>query len=141
MAYQTENTIEKREARVAAAMRFEEGDRVPFAPRMGTVYSELAGISKYEALNDYRMMKPGVEYFLSHWETDLFWAPAAYPINVMEVLGTQAVRWPGETWGIDRMMGFQIVDDCYLEQDEYDDFIRDPSHFLMIRRWIIWRRC
>ena len=53
MAYETENTLEKREARVAAAMRFEEGDRVPFAPRMGTVYSELAGISKYEALNDY----------------------------------------------------------------------------------------
>ena len=135
MAYETENTIEKREARVAAAMRFEEGDRVPFAPRMGTVYSELAGISKYEALNDYRMMKPGVEYFLSHWETDLFWAPAAYPINVMEVLGTKAVRWPGETWGIDRMMGFQIVDECYLEQDEYDDFIRDPSHFLMTKVW------
>ena len=44
MAYQTENTLEKREARVAAAMRFEEGDRVPFAPRMGTVYSELAGM-------------------------------------------------------------------------------------------------
>ncbi len=133
MTYQTENTIEKREARVAAARRFEEGDRVPFAPRMGTVYSELAGISKYEALNDYRMMKPGVEYFLSHWEVDLFWGPAAYPINVMEVLGTEAVRWPGATWGIDRMMGFQIVDDCYLEQEDYDDFIRDPSHYLMTK--------
>ena len=61
MAYETENTLEKREARVAAAMAFKEGDRVPFAPRMGTIYSEMAGVSKYEALNDYRMMKPGVE--------------------------------------------------------------------------------
>ena len=79
------------------------------------------------------MVEPGVEYFLSHWEVDLFWGPAAYPINVMEVLGTKAVRWPGATWGIDRMMGFQIVDDCYLEQEDYDDFIRDPSHFLMTK--------
>jgi hypothetical protein len=53
----------------------------------------------------------------------------------MEVLGTKAVRWPGETWGIDRMAGFQIVDDCYLEQDDYDEFIRDPSHFLMTKVW------
>ena len=50
MAYETENTLEKREARVAAAMRFEEGDRVPFAPRMGTIYSEMAGVSPFASV-------------------------------------------------------------------------------------------
>lgn len=135
MAYETDNTLEKREARMAAAMAFKEGDRVPFAPKIGTAYTQAAGISKFEAEIDFRMMKPGVEYFLSRWEPDLFWTAVAYPINVMEVLGTTAVRWPGETWGIDRMAGFQIVDKSYMEQDDYDEFLRDPSHFLMTRVW------
>lgn len=135
MAYQTENTIDKREARVAAAMAFKEGDRVPIAPRIGSAYSQTAGISKYEAWNDYRMMKPGVEKFLSRWESDLFWLPAAYPINVMEVLGTTAVRWPGVTCNLDRNSCFQIVDRTYMEQDEYDELINDPSKFLMTKVW------
>ena len=60
MAYETESTLEKREARVAAAMAFKEGDRVPFAPRMGTIYSEMAGVSKYEALNDFALLESAV---------------------------------------------------------------------------------
>ena len=133
MAYQTENTIDKREARVAAAMAFKEGDRVPIAPRIGSAYSQAAGITKYEAWNDYRLMKEGVENFLSRWESDLFWSPAAYPINVMEVLGTTAVRWPGVTCDLPRDSCFQIVDKCYMEQDEYDELIDDPSHFFMTK--------
>ena len=135
MTYTTENTLEKREARVAAAAALGEGDRVPIAPKVGTVYAQAAGISMYEALSDFRLMKPGVEEFLRRYETDLFWAPAAYPINVMEVLGTTAVRWPGATWGIDRNKGFQVVDGTYMEEEEYGEFIANPAHFLMTKVW------
>lgn len=133
--YQTENTIEKREARVTAAVQHKEGDRVPFAPKMGTVYSEWAGVSKYEALMDFRMMEEGVEKILTRYEPDLFWGPAGYPANVMEVLGTHAVKWPGKTWGIDRMKGFQVVDTCYMEEEEYDDFIANPADFYIQNIW------
>ena len=65
MTYQTDNTLEKREARVAAAMAFEEGDRVPIAPRVSSPYAQAAGLDFYEAWNDFRLMKPGVEKFLA----------------------------------------------------------------------------
>lgn len=135
MSYITDNTIEKRVARMNAALALNEGDRVPIAPKVGTPYAQAAGISMYEALIDFRNMKQGVENYLSHYETDLYWAPAAYPINVMEVLGTTAVRWPGSTCGIDRNKGFQVCDAAYMEDDEYDEFIRNPAHFLMTKVW------
>jgi len=126
MPYITENTMEKRIARMDAALALKEGDRVPIAPKLGTPYAQAAGISMYEALTDFRNMKAGVENFLRRYETDLYWAPAAYPINVMEVLGTTAVRWPGATWGIDRNKGFQVCDAAYMEDDEYDEFLTIP---------------
>ena len=135
MPYITENTMEKRIARMDAALALKEGDRVPIAPKLGTPYAQAAGISMYEALTDFRNMKTGVENFLRRYETDLYWAPAAYPINVMEVLGTTAVRWPGATWGIDRNKGFQVCDAAYMEDDEYDEFLTNPAHFLMTKVW------
>ena len=133
MGYQTENTLQKRKDRVRAAINLREGDRVPFAPKVNLVYAQDAGISNYEAYSDWRNMKPGVEKFLSKYEVDMFWAPADYPIKVMEVLGTTAIKWPGQTWGIDRNMGFQVTDASYLSEDEYDELIKDPSHYFMTK--------
>ena len=135
MAYQTENTLQKRIDRVKAAAACKEGDRVPFAPKVNLVYAQAAGLTGYEALMDYRMMKEGVVNFLSRYESDLFWCPANYPANVMEVLGTTAVRWPGATCGIDHTKSFQVVDNCYLEEDEYDEFIANPSAFFVNKVW------
>lgn len=127
-----ENTMVMKEKRVADAIALMEADRVPFAPKLGIgAYAQAGGVTWYEALMDFRTLKPGVIEFLKRYEPDLYWGPAGYPSNVMEVLGTQAVRWPGPTWNVDRNMGFQLVDTAYLEQDEYDAFLLDPSRFLM----------
>ena len=135
MAYETENTMEKRVARVRAAVDHQEGDRVPFAPKVNLVYAQAGGASDYEALIDFRNMKEGVRKFLSRYESDLFWTPADYPAHVMEVLGTTAIHWPGETWGIDRDKSFQICDAQYLHDDEWDEFLNNPSHFFMTKVW------
>lgn len=128
-----ENTLEQRTARVDAAVALTEGDRVPIAPKIGMAYAQAAGIDRYEALNDFRLLAPGVEKFLKRWQCDLFWGAAAYPIPMMEVLGTTAIRWPGATCGVPLDQGFQIVDGTYMEEDEYDEFLHDPSHFCMTK--------
>lgn len=133
--YITENTLDKREARVSAAINLTEGDRVPFAPKVNLVYAQDAGITKGEALFDFRTMCPGVERFLQKYEPDLFWAPADYSSSVMEVLGTTAIRWPGATWNLDRNSSFQIVDKSYMDIDEYDEMIKNPAHFFMTKVW------
>ena len=133
MALTTENTLEQRIARVDAAVALPQGDRVPMAPKIGMAYAQTAGIDRYEALNDPRLLRPGVEKFLRTYPCDLFWAGSGYPIPMMETLGTTAIRWPGATCGVPLNQGFQIVDGTYMEEDEYDEFLRDPSHFCMTK--------
>ena len=133
MALTTENNLEQRIARVDAAVALREGDRVPMAPKIGMAYAQTAGIDRYEALNDARLLRPGVEKFLQTYPCDLFWAGSGYPIPMMETLGTTAIRWPGATCGAPLNQGFQIVDGTYMEEDEYDEFLRDPSHFCMTK--------
>ena len=133
MALTTENNLEQRIARVDAAIALREGDRVPMAPKIGMAYAQTAGIDRYEALNDARLLRPGVEKFLQTYPCDLFWAGSGYPIPMMETLGTTAIRWPGATCGVPLNQGFQIVDGTYMEEDEYDEFLRDPSHFCMTK--------
>lgn len=133
MALTTENNLEQRIARVDAAVALREGDRVPMAPKIGMAYAQTAGIDRYEALNDARLLRPGVEKFLQTYPCDLFWAGSGYPIPLMETLGTTAIRWPGATCGVPLNQGFQIVDGTYMEEDEYDEFLRDPSHFCMTK--------
>jgi uroporphyrinogen-III decarboxylase len=131
MGYVTENTIDKRLARVKAAINLKEGDRVPFAPKVSNVYAQAGGISLYELYHDYRNMKQGVINFLKRYEPDLYWQTAAYPGNVLEVLGTTSVKWPGATCGIPRDKGHQIVNEEVMLQEEYDEFLRNPSEFFM----------
>ena len=134
MAFTTENTLEKRVARMDAAIALTEGDRVPMAPKIGMAYAQTAGIDRYEALNDARLLRPGVEQFLQRYECDLFfWAGSGYPVPMLETLGTTAIRWPGATCGVPLDQGFQIVDGTDMEEDEYDEFLRDPSHFCMTK--------
>ena len=133
MAFTTENTLEKRVARMDAAIALTEGDQVPMAPKIGMAYAQTAGIDRYEALNDARLLRPGVEQFLQRYECDLFWAGSGYPVPMLETLGTTAIRWPGATCGVPLDQGFQIVDGTYMEEDEYDEFLRDPSHFCMTK--------
>lgn len=133
MEYQTENTLEMRLKRVSDAIALTEGDRVPFAPKIGMAYGPLGGVSSYEALMDQKNMKTGVERLLTACEIDLFWAPAGYPANMLEVLGTTAINWPGETCNLPLTSGFQIVDKEYLEEAEYDELINNPAHYFMTK--------
>ena len=130
MAYTTENTIDKRKKRVADAIALKEPDRVPFAPALGTAYTQCGGVTKYEATVDFRNFKPGIEKFLSRYEVDIFWPPTTYPVNMMETLGTDFIKWPGATCGLDLDAGFQITDRTFLEENQYDEFLRDPTAFL-----------
>lgn len=128
------NDLKAKQARVDAAVNLQEGDRVPFAPKFGYgAYVQAAGISMCEGLMDLRNMKPGVEKILSQYDLDLYWGPAAYPSNVLEVLNSVAINWPSPDGRLDRNSGYQINDIKYMDIDDYDEFLKDPSHFFMTK--------
>ena len=130
MAYQTENTIEKRKKRVADVIALKEPDRVPFAPAIGTAYTQYGGVTKYEATVDFRNFKAGIEDFLTRYEVDIYWSPTTYPVRVLEALGTNYIKWAGPSCGLGLDASFQITDRTFLEEEQYDEFIQDPTAFL-----------
>lgn len=130
---QTGNTMEKREKRIADVVALKTPDRVPWAPKVGVAYSHIGGVDMYEALMDFRNMREGVKRFLTRWETDLFWSPAGYPANMMEVLDTSYINWPGASRELPLDSGFQITDESFMSFEEYDEFIANPAHFFMTK--------
>jgi hypothetical protein len=108
-------------------------DRVPvFGPYQKYPYT-FAGITMKEAMNDYAAARAACHKFVDYFEPDLDFGPIlAYPAKPLETLGWNAFRWPGHGLADDTI--YQYVDREYMSADEYDEFIYDPSDFLL-RKW------
>jgi hypothetical protein len=131
-----QNPVELYESRVrrvldAAALRVP--DRVPvFGPYQKYPYT-FAGLDMRTAMNDYAAARAACHAFQDHFAPDLDFGPIlAYPAPVMDTLGYRAFKWPGHGLPDDAM--YQYVEAEYMKAEEYDDFISDPSDF-MLRVW------
>jgi len=129
----SENSLEMRKKRYEDAIALKEPDRVPFAPKMGKSYAQAGGITNYEATTDFRNLKDSVRKFLAKYELDCFRLPSLYPISVMEVLGTNYIKWPGAAHGLGLDALHQIVDRSYMAEDEYDEFLNDPTAYIFTK--------
>lgn len=125
--------FEARIKRVQDAVALRVPDRVPvFGPYQKYPYT-FAGIDMRTAMNDYAAARKACHAFQDHFQPDLDFGPVlAYPAAAMETLGYRAFRWPGHGLPDDAM--YQYVEGEYMKAEEYDDFITDPSDF-MLRTW------
>jgi uroporphyrinogen-III decarboxylase len=55
------------------------------------------------------------------------------PGQVAERIGLKSVKWAGKDLGSEQE--FQFVEDEYLQADEYDQFLSDPSDFVIRKIW------
>jgi hypothetical protein len=108
-------------------------DRVPvFGPYQKYPYA-FAGVTMKEAMNDYAAARAACHKFVDHFQPDLDFGPVlAYPAKAMETLGWNAFKWPGH--GLAEDVIYQYVEGEYMTADEYEDFVYDPSDF-MLRKW------
>jgi hypothetical protein len=75
-----------------------------------------------------------MEKLLAQYDPDLLSAPTFYPIDVLELLSSTCMRWPGEWHHLPPNTPYQYIDESYIKTDEdFDAFLRDPSHFMMTR--------
>lgn len=122
-----------RSQRIKDVTALKKPDTVPFAPKVGCYYARGYDISIYDAMMDIRNIKPGVLSFLNDFQPDLAWAPVLYPIEPMQAMNCQYIKWPGPTHGLPLNSSFQILDESYLLDDEYDEFLLDPTHFMLTK--------
>jgi len=125
------NKFNERMARLDCALNLREPDRVPFAPKMSLFYTTAYGISAYDIMKDFRLARPGIKSYVDEFDPDLVWPPAVYPIDPLEALGTTMLRWPGPTHGLPLNSSFQHLDNTYLLDDEFNEFLADPSGFFL----------
>jgi hypothetical protein len=108
-------------------------DRIPvFGPYQKYPYT-FGGITFKEAMNDYAAARAACHKFVDYFKPDLDFGPIfAYPAKAMKILGWNAFKWPGHGLSDDTM--YQYVEGEYMSDEEYDEFIFDPSDF-MLRKW------
>ena len=124
---------DERIARVKDAAALRVPDRVPvFGPYQKYPYA-FAGVTFQQAMNDYACARAACHKFLDYFQPDIDFGPIfAYPAKAMDTLGWKAFKWPGH--GLAENSMYQYVDGEYMKAEEYDDFIQDPSDF-MLRTW------
>lgn len=123
----------QRDKRIDAAIALKEPDRVPFMPKMSGFYMYGYDISFYDAMKDARNMERGFRSFMREYEPDAVNIGGLYGIDALEALDTAYLRWPGPTCGLPLDSSFQHLDGTFLEDDEYQEFIMDPTHVTLTK--------
>jgi len=125
--------FEGRRKRIDDVIALKEPDRVPLAPKIGFYTCTAYDIPTYAILQDVKNVIPGIKAFMSEFAPDLCWAPAIYPARAARALGSSFIKFPGYEDKIGLNDSFQILDGEYMSADEYDDFVFDPTHFILTK--------
>ncbi len=126
---EAEKNFQVRAKRLVDVYKVQQPDRVPVNVPVGYLPARRAGLTLYDVMNDPHKAVDAWKKFNDETDLDTFSTPGIMPYaKVMELMDYKLYRWPGH--GIPQdVEGFQFVEGEYMNADEYDDLIRDPSDF------------
>ena len=124
-----------RKQRIENAFSLRQPDRVPVAPVVLHYYpTRVAGISNKDAMYQYgRRLQALKEVTIKHdWDAapPAGSVPAAKPL---EILGVKQIKWPGGAISDD--LPFQMVENEYMLQSEYDELFTNTNRFVIEKLW------
>lgn len=121
----------ERVKRVQDAVELRVPDRVPFLPHFSFFAARYTGMSCEDLMYDYDKLEEAHLKAVLDLQPDMYVNP--YPLmalgGLMDVLGAKAFRWPGG--GLDPYLPYQYVEKEYMKGEEYDDFLFDPTDFML----------
>ena len=130
--FQPSPELIQRAARVGAAIALQEPDRVPFMPSMNNFYVyHYNKITVKDWMEDCKTIIPSMDQYLQDYDPDLVWTPIMFPSKAMETIGSLQCRWPGEYWNLPDNTAYQYVDKSFLGDDDWDEFFKDPTLFIL----------
>lgn len=130
---QAAQLLAEREKRIGDAIALRKPDRVPVWHGVpGRYPSERLGISQEE-----QMMDPE-RSLEANFQTALYYQSDMVEImpplgSVLDPLGYRHLRWAGH--GLPPQSGWQFIDEEVMKPEEYDEFIYDPSDFIVRKYW------
>ena len=127
----SEQLYKERSKRVWDAIHLGVPDRVPFMPQFTFFPTNYAGVSCQDAMYDYDKLGSAWKKTLLEFEPDMYNTPfltiSLGPL--LEILDYKLIQWPGH--GVSPDKTFQFVEGEYMKAEEYDDFLFDPTDFML----------
>lgn len=123
----------ERDSRLEATISLQEADRVPFIPKTSGFYCYGYGVSFYDAMKDARIMEKGFRSYMREYLPDAVNIGGLYCMDALEALQTDYIKWPGPDHNLELTSSFQHLDKEYLKDEEYDEFILDPTHVMLTK--------
>ncbi len=104
--------------------------RVPVCPSAGFFPIEYAGASMHAAMYDFDVLQRCWERYHLELAPDAYNGPAnIVPGKVLDILDLKLYQWPGH--GVAKESEYQFVEAEYMQPDEYQDLIDDPTAFFL----------
>jgi hypothetical protein len=126
-----EELYQERTKRIQDAIQLREPDRVPFAPFCTFFAAKYGGLTYEEAMYDFDKLERALEKFILDFQPDV--CPDTFRIlawaATLEALDYKQLKWPGH--GLGPNTTYQFVEGEYMTAEEYDDFLFDPTGFLL----------
>jgi hypothetical protein len=123
----------EREARLQAAIDLRQPDRVPVIYYSMFWQARYAGVTCRDVMYDYAALEAATRKVILDFKPDAYMLP--HPIIAlgpsMDLIGYRPMRWPGQ--GVGENFSYQYIDGEYMRADEYDDFIFDPTGYLLTK--------
>jgi hypothetical protein len=127
-----EQGYKDRVTRFIKTIKLEEPDRVPVMLPSGYFPVVHGGSSLKKVMYDYDELRRTFLEFLQDFEMDTYSGPGSVlPGKLMEGIDYKLACWPGHGLGDDATMPLQAVEGEYMLPEEYDDFIENPSDYLL----------
>jgi hypothetical protein len=103
-------------------------DRVPVLPITSFFPAFYGGITPYEAMYDYdKMVKAFKKFTLDFAPDSNTGAGTGGAGRIFDILDYKQYAWPGH--GVSPLHSFQCLETEYMMADEYDELIKNPSHY------------
>ena len=130
----SEQRYNEKMKRITDAIELKIPDRVPIITLTETFCGHYAGETVEDMLRKYDVAERAYDKFFTDFDADFAFNPVfLFPVIVFETLGLQWMRWPGNGLGPNSL--YQYIEDGYMLQEEYDEFLFDPTRF-MLTKWI-----
>jgi hypothetical protein len=129
-----EQLYQEREKRVTDVIELRIPDRVPLIPRFNFFPGFYTGMTAEDLMYDPDKIGESYWKVLQDFEPDMIENPYGKLMGpVLDALDCKQARWPGRN--LPANLPFQFINQEYMKAEEYDDFLSDPSDFIVRRLW------
>jgi uroporphyrinogen-III decarboxylase len=122
-----------RAKRIWDAIRLQKPDRVPIVCYDDYFSLSLGGITPGEAYYNLEHASQVYQEQIVKFNWDMVSLFGAFPGQVAEDIGLKSNKWAGHN--LPDNQEFQYVEKEYMLADEYDQFLKDPSDFVIRKLW------